>query len=107
VQRGDGVVDLDQGFAIRVDCALSDEVVDADQDADDIRVQLVEESDLPGEEVDGGEAVDRGVDESNLARGRALQARGEQRGIVARLMGCTGADGVGVAQRQVDERPIG
>jgi len=38
----------------------------------------VKESDLPGEQVDGGEAVDRGVDEPNLARGRLLEARGEQ-----------------------------
>jgi len=65
-------------LAIGVDGAAAHEIVDADEDADDVRPQLVEKSDLPGQQVDGREAVDRGVDEPNLARSRALEARGEQ-----------------------------
>src|SRR5205807_9537217 len=60
-------------------------------------------AELLREQVDGGKSVNGGIDDLDLAPARLLQSRRQQRWKVARLMRRAGADGVRIAQREVDD----
>ena len=66
LQRSDGVVDLHQRGPILLDRSALDQVVDPDEDADQLRLELAEVAELVGDQVFGREAVDRGIREPDL-----------------------------------------
>src|SRR5579864_2393752 len=103
----EGVVNRRQHRVVLRERAAAHEVVDAYQHGDQLRLQIVDVVELVLDQVVGREAVDRWIGELyGVARLLLEPGRDDGRPRTRRI-GSAGADGVGVAERQVaDQRSM-